>query len=264
MADQDKVVQVIVEQIKDVSSIVGAYLSGSLVNEDRDVFSDVDLGIVSKNSLQAFRAAWSLRHRIITSIGEPLHFIERGWEHCRMVAALYGKSQFPPVGLEVDAIFSQMRYVAEQMPYAKYQVVFDREGRLRQALDGLSLTRPEDETRLELLQVLRAFPFVTHDAVKAVERGDFCNAQGLFEEMRKAIFTLAAVRSGDIAYGTKRAFRYLSEAECQIVMDSYHASTREFILKLVSVLTRCLAAVQTRYSIEQDVELLRYRIAELL
>ena len=106
--------------LQSYTSVQGVYLSGSLAGAQRDVFSDIDLGIASRNSPDDFQAGLraALDDHYLYWTAAPL--IERGWEHCQMVAALYGKSQFPPVGLEVDMAFSELQHVGEQMPYANY------------------------------------------------------------------------------------------------------------------------------------------------
>ena len=48
----------IVARLETVSSIEGAFLSGSLINKDQDDFSDIDMGIATKNSVKAFNDAF--------------------------------------------------------------------------------------------------------------------------------------------------------------------------------------------------------------
>ena len=131
-------VDAIVTELERASSVEGVFLSGSLVDRHRDAFSDVDLGVASRNGAAVFGETFALRHRLLIAAGRPVHRLERGWDHCRMVAALYGKAEYPPIGLEIDIVFSQLRHVAEQMPYAAYRVLFDRRAKLRSALDRLA------------------------------------------------------------------------------------------------------------------------------
>jgi len=258
------IVSSIVEQIKNSSSIEGVFLSGSLIDENKDRYSDIDLGIASRNSSESFRKAYSLRHRIVAAVGQPVQFIERGWEHCRMIATLYAKSQFPPNGLEVDVVFSQLKHVSEQMPYADYEVVFDRSGRLKRALDAIARRKPKREIERELKQQLNWFPFYVHDAVKAYKRRDLFNLQSLLEEMRKAIFFAAATQAGGQVYGAKRVFKFLSVAERQIIETSYRESTERTIQSLTESYVACLTALQSDYHIEQDVERFRASLRELI
>ncbi|HEY9075052.1 MAG TPA: hypothetical protein VIO61_00820 [Anaerolineaceae bacterium] len=254
----------IVTILQATGSAVGAYLSGSLVNEHQDDFSDIDLGIVSQNNAKAFKEVFSLRERLIQAAGHPIHFLEREWDHCRMIAALYSKSQFSPIGLEIDMIFSQLQYVSEQMPYASYQVIFDRNGELQAALNRMSQLKPAREIENELAQHLRWFPFYVHDALKADKRNDVFQLQALLEEIRKLIFFGAAVRQGEQVFGAKRAYRYLSPIEYQIVEDSYHHSDEKTIGQLVKLYLANLDEIGRRYQIAEDVGRVRIMIRELL
>ena len=113
---------------------------------------------------------FSLRHDLISMAGNPIHYLERDWEHCKMIAALFGKSQFPTIGLEIDIIFSQLQYVSEQMPYTEYRIVFDRNGKLQSTLTETSQSKQSKETEIEILQHLKWFPFYAHDAIKACKK----------------------------------------------------------------------------------------------
>jgi predicted nucleotidyltransferase len=78
----------VVTRLETVSSVQGAFLSGSLVNEYQDEYSDIDLGIATGNSAKAFNNAFTLRHELLAAVGQPLHSFDRGWGHCKMIAAL--------------------------------------------------------------------------------------------------------------------------------------------------------------------------------
>ncbi len=258
------VIDAMVAQIENEPPVEGAFLSGSLINENRDPFSDVDIGVASMDSAEAFEAAYALRGRIMAAVGEPVHFIERGWEHCKMIAVLYGKSAFPPVGLEVDAVFSQLQHVGEQMPYAPYEVVLDRAGRLKPALDRLPQQKPREEVRQELEGHMRGFPFGVHDALKACGRDDFFCLQAVLEGMRHAIFHAAAARDGVQIYGAKRAFRHLSAFERRVIEDSYRDGTNRSIQQLAGLYANCLTEIQAEYQIETAVEHLQSALLEIL
>ena len=254
----------IVTILKSMNSVEGAYLSGSLVNEHQDDFSDIDLGVATKNSKKAFSEIFTLRHQLITAVGEPTHFLERGWEHCKMIAVLYGKSQFPSIGLEIDIIFSQLRHVSEQMPYSEYRIVFDRNGKLQPMLAKVSQSKPSQEIENEIVQHLKWFPFYAYDALKACKRGDAFQAQSLLEEMRKLIFFAAASRQGGQVYGSKRAYRYLSSIERQIVDDSYHRSDENMVARLTQLYLECVTVLQSNDRIIDNVENTRIALQELL
>jgi len=261
---RDDVVRAIVERLASEASIEGAFLAGSLVNEFADAFSDVDLGIATLDTATALEQAYALRHELLGLAGEPLTFIERGWEHCQMIAALFGKSRFPPAGLEIDLVFSQLRHVTEQMPYTEYRVLFDRRGALAEALGQLGRVRPRQEIEEELAARLRSYLFSLHDAVKACERGDAFHLQTQLEVMRGHVFFAAALRRGAEVYGSKRAHRYLSADEQQVLLESYTAPTRQAIERLSELFLACVDKPQLSPQVQGDLERFRQSLRELL
>lgn len=254
----------IVERLEREPAVEGAFVSGSLVDGNRDEYSDLDLGVASAEDEAAFVAVYALRGALMAAAGEPVHHLERGWGHCRMVAALYGKSSFPPVGLEVDVVFSRLQHVGEQMPYAPYEIVFDRTGRLALALQGLPTHKPITDVRAELETDLRRIPFVVHDALKALRRSDSLYVQALFEELRQAIFQTAAARAGVPGYGAKRAYRYLSPAEVEVVADSYQDASEHSLRELLKLLFDCLGQVEGDYQVEAAVGRCRRAVRQIL
>ncbi len=254
----------IITRLETISGIDGAFLAGSLVNEYQDDLSDIDLGIATKNSAKAFGRAFALRHELIAVVGQPIYYLERDWGHCKMIAALFGKSQFPPIGLEIDIIFSQLQYVSEQMPYSKYRVVYDLNGRLQSALARISQSKPSQEIENEIVQHLKWFPFYSYDALKAWKRNDLFQAQSLLEEMRKLIFFAAAIRQGEQIFGSKRAYRYLSITERQILEDSYRRSDENMVAQLTQLYLECVTALQSNYRIRDHVENYKIVVKELL
>ncbi len=262
--DLKEILSLIVTQIENQPAVEGSFAVGSLINQDQDAFSDIDLGIASGNCAEDLERAYALKAQIMAAIGTPVHFIERGWNNCKMVAALYGKSKFPPVGLEVDLVFSQVKHAHEQMPYAKYEIVFDRNGELKRVLEQMGQKRPTDEAVDEIKPYMRGYPFMVHDALKAHARGDLFQFQSLLEAMRSGIFCVGAIRHGKQVYGSKRAFKHLSVSEQQVVEGTYRAFSRSAVEELVELFMECLDGVPTDYEIGQDVEHLRRILRQLL
>jgi hypothetical protein len=250
---QREVVDRLVDYLSGHPLVEGAFLGGSLVNEDYDEYADVDLGVASQQGRIAFETVFALRNSMLTAVGEPIHTLERAWEHCRMVAALYGKSVFPPLGLEVDIIFSQLRYAGEQMPYAEYRVLYDPRGRLKWRLDRLPKTRPADSTRTHIESVAGAIPFLVHDAIAAARRGEGFAVQQMLEEIRQALFRLAATRLGVDVYGAKHANRYLSAAEKSIVAESYSDDSAHSVEQLAALYLACLQGLGPEYQTPEAV-----------
>jgi predicted nucleotidyltransferase len=257
-------VRAIVGELETVSSVEGAFLSGSLANQHLDDYSDVDLGIASSNSSTALDETFAVRRRLLVITGRPIRLLERSWGHCRMVAALYGKSQFPPIGLEVDLVFSQVRHVAEQMPYAPYRIVFDRNEKLQAALAKMSRSRPVQEMGDEIGRHLTWFPFYAHEANKACRRGDRFQVQSMLEEMRKSIFFAAATRQGQQIFGSKRAYRYLTQADQKLLRESYRRSDENMVANLTRLYVERLSELRSRYRIADDVENLKTVLRELV
>lgn len=243
----------IVRRIEVEPGIEGAFLGGSLVTGQWDEFSDIDLGIATRNCRSDLEHAFSLRHELAALIGRPEHRLEKQWDHSLQIALLFGRSDFPPIGFELDMFFSRLRHVAELMPGASFQVVFDRSGRLREKLDELSLARQDTEVRTELLEQMQAFPFDAYHAAKALARGDLFNYQFVLERMRAAVSAAAASREGTVIRGSKRASCYLGPEERETVQRSYHEFTPDSITQLVETYLRLLAEVQQRYALEGEV-----------
>jgi predicted nucleotidyltransferase len=221
--DRESFVQSICAELKPCPYIQGIFLGGSLANDDLDAYSDIDLGVVSGNDEAESEAVFALRGRIVELPGPPVHAIERGWDHCRLIAALYGKSLFPPIGLELDVIFSQLQHIGEQMPYSDYRLLFDRNGLVAEALRSLPRGRPQADVLGELRGYVRSLPFWVHDAQKALRRGDLPQFQTLLDALRQALFSLAAARRDAVVYGSKRGFGFLSPDESAVVAFTYGA-----------------------------------------
>ena len=50
LIDHRRIVESIVKTVESEESVQGVFLSGSLIDENKDKFSDIDLGIASINS----------------------------------------------------------------------------------------------------------------------------------------------------------------------------------------------------------------------
>lgn len=261
--DWHLVVERIVKEAEGEPSVEGVFLGGSLVTDTWDEFSDIDLGIATEDNEAALDRAYALHERFAAVVGRPLHVLEKQWDHSRMISLLFGKSQFPPAGLELDIFFGRLQYVSELMPGARFGVVFDRSGRLGAELEELDRTRREAEVKRDLDEQLVTFPFDVNHAVKAQARGDLFNYQFVIERMRAAIFSAAASRQGAVVRGSKRASRYLSEPEQEVILRSYCEFSHATIDELVEFYLSLLNQTEGQYGIEGDVRHLRTALAEL-
>ncbi len=244
----------ILKCIEDEPALEGAFLGGSLATREWDELSDIDLGIAARNTLEDLDRAFALRNRIAEAVGHPVHRLEKQWDHSRMLALLYGRSEYPPIGLELDLFFSQAKDVCELMPGASFGILFDHRGVLKEELDRLAPTARRSDIREELTQQLVAFPFDTNHAVKAHARGDLFNYQAALERMRTAVFSAAASRRGSQVRGSKRALQYLSAAEKELIQASYHEFARETVQQVVNLYMRILVQVEDEYDIRPEVE----------
>lgn len=251
-SQREDALHAIVMMLRGEPAVEGAFLGGSLANEDKDEFSDIDLGVVSCCEEAALDAAWVLREQIIKLIGAPAHIAERTWDHCRMAAVLYPKTQFAPIGLELDLIFSDVQHVGEQMPYNEYQIIYDRAGELNAALDRQTKYFTRTVIERMLAHHLNTFPFYLHDALKAQLRGDGFDVQTQLEAMRKLLYQAAAVREKALLHGSKRAGRYLSPAEQRIVEQTLVHPNRESIKRLTEAYAHCLSAVRAHYHMDLE------------
>jgi len=180
-----------------------------------------------------------------------------------MTSLLYGKTQFPPIGLELDIFFGRLQYVSELMPGARFGIVLDRSGKLSRELEGLDWVRRREEVRRDMAAQLITFPFDLNHAVKAHARGDVFNYQFVMERMRAAIFSAAASRQGAVVRGSKRASLYLSDPEQQVILRSYCEFSRQAINELVHFYLSLLDQARSEYDIAGEVEHLQAAVAEL-
>jgi predicted nucleotidyltransferase len=264
MMDQLEAVDRLVARLRREASVEGVYLAGSLVTEQRDAWSDIDLGVATRNGHERLDEALALVPELASTLGTPLATLERAWAHTRVVALLYGKEPFPPFGLQVDLVFSRLKHLGEQMPYVPARVLYDRRGRLERALAALPAERPSTDIAAELREQLRWFPFYVHDALKAHARADRLHFQQLLESMRQAIFAAAAARRGSLPLGAKRAAATLTAEERKAVRGSYVGFSRACLHDLAGVYPGCLAELAAAHGVEAEVARLREALDKLL
>lgn len=253
----------IAKRLEAEPSIEGAFLGGSLVTGLWDEYSDVDLGIATGDTLEDLEAAYALRHELAGLLGTPAHYLERAWDHSRMIALLYGKGEYPPIGFEFDIIFSRLQDVAEQMPGDRFVAVLDRSGRLQPVLDQLGRARRESQVRNELLEQMAAFPFDANHAAKALVRGDADNYHFTLARLRAAVFSAAAGREGGVIRGCKRASRYLKDTEREAVQRSYGPPSPDVLQELVDLYLELLSEVGRQCGIEAEAAQLRRALREV-
>jgi hypothetical protein len=274
--DVQEIVKIVVEQISAEPGIEGAFLYGAAHDgthdnneQDQDPFTsqaDLRIGIVTKDTLKEFRKAYTLHEDILPAIGQPVFQLEEEEQHIRRVTALYGKTQYPPTGMKVMLVFSQLKYLDEQEPYVGWKLILDRAGEVQAALEQLTPApaKTQDEIAQELKQQISAYAMHLYDVARAFERKDRADVQALTEQMRSAIYYAAALRAGRYARGAWRGLHYLAPGEKWVLEYSYQNVTRKTVQKLTDLYLACLGDVQARYAIEQDVQQLKQSLPELL
>jgi hypothetical protein len=245
------------------SSVEGVYVGGSLAEDRADRYADVDLGIASRDTPADLLRLWATRQRLLESVGPPIATLDRRWAHVRMVAGLFGRSQFPPMGLQVDLVFSRLRHVGEQMPGSAARVLFDRTGRLAATVGALDRRAVREGVRTDLHRRLRWFLFFVHDARKAERRGDPLELAAQLESMRQAVYVAAAARAGEPMVGVKRASHYLTDVELGIVEASCRGESGS-IEGLAGIFLDCLRAIGSSYGAAGEAEAIERALDDLL
>src|SRR5690349_14482628 len=131
----------ILKALEASEDIEGVFVFGSLANQNRDAFSDVEIGIVSKNTADALENLTKSIDSLLNTVGKPIQVIRQIQKHTEYVSALYGKAAFPPIGLEVRLVFGQLRYLQEMVQFIDFEVLMDKGGKLTPALDKLRRVR---------------------------------------------------------------------------------------------------------------------------
>jgi hypothetical protein len=245
-------------------NVEGAFVYGSLVNDHRDAYSDIEFGVLVKNTAAALNTAYDAHPTLLSAVGKPTSILESSRDHVRVVSALYGKDAFPPVGVEVKLTFGQLRYAQEMLPYADYAILTDKSGKVAAALEKLRRTRPPEATERMLNQQVQSYAFAVQDALKAYQREADFDLQAVLEDLRERIFFAAAARFGGQIEGAKRAQRYLSVDEHQLFAESYQAPTLDTIRRMNELYAGYLDELQTNFKIGDGGEPLRTTLQTLL
>lgn len=262
--ENNPVTEAVVKFLAGSQDIEGAFAYGSLVNQRRDAFSDVEIGIVAKNTAAALGNVYKQRDALLNAIGKPADTAESAHDHLKVVSALYGKDAFPPIGLEVKLTFGQLRYAQEMLPYTDYAILLDTNSKLAPALEKLRGTRPPAETERALKEHARWYPFRVQDALKAYQREEDFDLQAVLEDLRERIFFAAAARWGGQIEGAKRAERYLSLDEHQVIAESYQAPTLDTMRRMNDLYARYLDDLKTTFDMGEGGAALRERLKAIL
>jgi predicted nucleotidyltransferase len=262
--DFTKVANIVVQQIKDEPAVEGVFLFGSIAAKKNDDYSDIDIGIVSRDTVKDYRKAYGLSGDIFNAIGKRIAVLEQDEERTHMASALYGKTEYPPLGLKVDLLFSQLKNLADKMLQASDFIVFDRNAGLASLLEKHAKSKSKDDFAAKLKENLNEYPFYVYEAVRAFGRKDHARVQSAAEQMRKAIYHVAAVRAGHSGHGGAYGLVNLAPGEKWVVEHSYQTCTRKTVQKLTELYIACLADIKSAYHIEAEVSAFQQSLSDLL
>lgn len=254
----------VVKALEANEDVEGAFVFGARANTHRDAFSDVEIGIVAKNTAAALNNLTGASETLLSAVGKPVQIVRTVEKHTESASALYGKDTFPPVGLEVRLVFGQMRYLQEMLPYTDTEILLDKSGKLAPALDKLRHTRPTEETERAIKAQVSTYAFAVQDALKAYEREADFDLQAMLEDLRERLFFAAAARFGGQVEGAKRASRFLSAEEHALVAESYQAPTLDTIRKLNELYACYLDELKANFEIGDGADGLRETLKALL
>jgi predicted nucleotidyltransferase len=262
--DVSKVVNTVIEKVKDEPAVEGIFLFGSFASKKQDEFSDIDIGIATRDTVKDYRKAYGMSADIFAAIGHSIGLLDEEQEHTHMVSALYGKSEFPPAGLKVDLLFGQLKHLAEKIPSEPENILLDRSGGLAAWLEKRATTHAHDDIADCLRHSMNAFPFFVFDVARAFSRKDRARAQSTADQMRKAIFRVAAVRAGHGANGGPYGLMDLKPGEKWIVEQTYQVCTRRTVQKLTELYMACLVDIQGAYGIEAEVSAIQQSLTDII
>jgi len=244
--------------------VTKVFLFGSVAAKKNDDYSDIDIGIATKDTIKDYRKAYGLSASIFDAIGRRISLLEEEQEHTRMSSALFGRVEYPPLGLKVDLLFSQMKHLVDKMPHAADFIVFDRSGGLASLVEKHAKSKSKDDIVHKLKENLSEYPFFVYDVVRAFGRKDHARVQSTAEQMRKAIFHVAAVRAGHPMNGRAYGLANLAPGEKWVVEHSYQTCTRKTVEKLTELYVACLADIKSAYHIEDEVNAFEQSLSDLL
>ncbi len=263
--DFTKVVNIVAEQIKDDPAVEGVFIFGSIAAKKHDEFSDIDVGIATRDNLKDYRKACGLTESVLSAIGKRIAVSEEDEdEHTHTASALFGKTEYPPMGVKVDLLFSQMKHLGDKTPRSADFIIFDRNGSVASLIEKYAKSKPKDDITGKLKENLNEFPFYLYDALCAFGRKDHARVQSAAEQMRKSIYHVAAVRAGSKGQNSSYGLVNLAPGEKWVVEQSYQTCTRKTVMKLTDLYLSCFSGIQTIYHLEPEVTTLQQALSDLM
>ncbi|MDQ3660185.1 MAG: nucleotidyltransferase domain-containing protein [Actinomycetota bacterium] len=215
--------------------IIGLVVSGSLATGTVDVYSDLDLKIVTRDELHD--AAFEQRDELVEACGAPVaRFSAEHVGHPDMLIVLYDDL------VHIDFYLVRLGELSTKNGGMPSWVVWSRDDGIAAALSG-----PADAARVDLAWIeARMWTWVWYTHSKIL-RGELYEALDALQYLRgNVLFALLAETSGVRPYGSRRAEQHVGELgplfartvpplERDSLMDALRA-TVELYLKLADPL----------------------------
>jgi hypothetical protein len=262
--DVTTVANIVASKLKEEPAIQGAFLHHSVAGDDCPDSTYIHISIVSKDTLKDLRKAYGMYEDLLQAIGQLVYITTYEQGHSKGVRALFGRTAYPPVGLNVHLSFCQLKHVTEQDVCASCQLLFDHTGAVKEQLMQVPGETPAERLSRELAQQLQNYPFHLHDATQALAQKDRAGAQSAAEQMRQAVYFAAAVRAGQQTHCAERGWQTLAPGEKWVLENTFQAVTLKNLERLTTLYLACLSSLQTEYNLGQDVERFKQALPELI
>ena len=262
--DVTAVVNIVASQLKEESSIEGAFLHNFVTDGDITDSTQIHVGIVSKDLLKDFRKVVGLHESLLQAIGQPIYKLEYEQGHNKEVRALFGRSTFPPLGLSVHLSYCQLKYATELDMCAGCRILFDRTGAVKEQLAQAQSEGVVERLARELRVQIQNYPFDLYAATQALAHKDRAAAQSAVEKMRQAVYFASAVRSGQQIFCAQRGWKTLAPGEKWVLENTFQAVTFKNLERLTALYLACLTSLQTAYNLGEDVERFKRTLPELI
>jgi len=198
LRDHGLVVSRFVEACSADDRIVAAFLYGSRARGEADEYSDLDLGVITRD--EAFENVMAERAAFVRQLGEPV-FIE-DFGHDRIMFFILAD------GTECELVFGR-EGALEELDVGTFVTLVDKRG----ILDGAEFPLPQPdphERREQLRQVLNWFWHDLSHFMAALGRGELWWAYGQLEALRRYCVNLLRIEHGVEAQD--EAYEKLEEA----------------------------------------------------
>jgi predicted nucleotidyltransferase len=223
--------------------VVAAFVSGSYARDAADVYSDLDLGLVTTDD--AYEEFITGREAFVRLLGKPL-FVE-DFDLPNIVFAVLAD------GTELEVAFGSVSRVGD-LHAGPYLVVVDKEGILPGAVRPWSGPPVAEQTETLRRLVYWFWHDVSH-FVAAVGRGQLWWAQGQLEELRRLCVNLARLRHSFAtpADGYEKLDKVLPDDQLAPLRATYGPVERDAMLRAMALIVAYYRKLATRLAEEHGI-----------